>query len=173
MGERYDLTRERLFNQFKKSPDILDLIDVVLEYIEETDGIIEDIALRRFKDTGEGVWLDIVGEIVGMPRPHDEVPDDEIFTYRSVTWPNNPSKGYSSHPPPFTGGKYQSIFGLPTDVLVDDTTYLRYIDAKCLVTYAGPSIPEIWDFIFDLFDVRVQFEEVIGEIVVILPDAPP
>lgn len=158
------LQERRLFNQFKKAEDLQQLMTWIREGYEEIDDILEDLFLRRFKDTAEGVWLDGVAEIVGItPRPQEEYEPDVMFTYRSEVAGDQQydtaaeKQGYSSISDTTLGGRYRSIYGNTiADTSMSDENFLVLIEAKCRANRSGGSVPEIYDFIYYGFSVRTN-----------------
>jgi len=149
MATRRQLAERRLFNQFSKSTDMKTLISILLDYVEYTDDIIESVLLERFKDTSEGVWLDIVAEIVGIyNRPAEETDPATMFTYRDLSQTKIDSVlGYGNLVDPTDGGKYRSLYGNVLDTNLTDTDFLVLVNAKIAANNAGPSIPAIYDYI--------------------------
>lgn len=156
---RSQLVEQRLYNQFTEAERLQELIAVLREYVEEIDDIIEDIALRRFKDTAEGVWLDWVAEIIGIfSRPAEEYGNEELFTYRSLSDPilYSTLQGFGTVGGS-TGGRYRSLKGNPIpDTLINDADFLADINAKVAANFADSSLPGIWDYIYKGFGIKTD-----------------
>ena len=143
--------KSRLLDQFRVSTNLKALLDVINERFDDSDALLEYLQYYRFLDTSSGVWLDTIGDIVGIPRPYDQI-DDGIFTYKSAGGPDDADLAYSSVAGS-TGGKYQSISGLETGDLIGDTEYRTLIKAKIFSTFAKPTIPNIFKFVVLTFSV--------------------
>lgn len=152
MSVKGDKLQSRTMNQFKVTQRLIDLLDVINNRFDDTDNIYEYLLYNRFIDTALGIWLDIIGVIVGLPqRPYED--QDNIFEYSSVGAVNNPALGYSLQSNP-AGGKFAGNAGLPSNIPIDDEAFRQIIKAKIFATYAFPNIPNIYLFIKSAFDVE-------------------
>ena len=97
MSDRLTLAIDRLASQFDDRLNIIDLLTAVIQQFDETDNMLNDLLLLRTLELAEGVWLDNVGDIVGVKRPSEELPDHHCFAYTDIPGsPGNPFKGYGS-----------------------------------------------------------------------------
>lgn len=97
MSDRLTLAISRLASQFDDRINFIDLLASIIEQFDEVDNMLNDLLLLRTLNDAEGVWLDQVGEIVGIKRPSIEVPDSNRFAYCAHgDSPGNPFKGFSS-----------------------------------------------------------------------------
>lgn len=152
MSVKGDKLQSRTMNQFRVTQRLIDLLDVINNRFDDTDNIYEYLLYNRFLDTALGVWLDIIGVIVGIPqRPYED--QANILTFKSVGDVDDPTKGYSLLSNP-EGGAYAGLNGLPSSNLIDDETFRQIIKAKIFATYAFPNIPNIYLFIKSAFDVE-------------------
>lgn len=147
MGTRVNLAVSRILSQFSASQRYVELLTAIITRLEEVDDLLASLATLRWIDSAEGVWLDGVGVIVGIPRFYDENPGP-FFTYKSA-YPgtDDPTLAYSGLPGPPTGGRYQSVFGIDADTLIDDDTYRLWIKAKAKTTGSAGTLRDIWIFI--------------------------
>lgn len=148
-GEKMKL---RLLDQFKVSTRLKSLLDVINNRFDDGDELLEYLQYYRFLDTASGVWLDIIGRIVGLLRPFDEQ-DDSIFTYKSVGDPDDTTLAYSNVLGT-TGGAYQSLDGLPTTDYILDPEYRLLLKAKIFSSYAAPTIRNIYLFVKNTFGIE-------------------
>lgn len=93
--DRYDLAIEHLMNQFEQSDDFKSLLRVAFNRILDSDEVNYNIENETDTENATGVWLDILGRIVGVKRPAAEFDQDKIFTYGALA-AADPLKGYSS-----------------------------------------------------------------------------
>lgn len=158
MGVSTDRAIYSLLNQFQKGETITAFFIAILNRFEDTDAILKELALKRWLEPGSaaGVWLDVIGRIVGLPRPGNEIPVSETFTYRLQSDPNDPAKGFSSLAAPGTGGKYQTLEGVTDGTLVDDDLYLQYLEAKILASVGRTTVLDIWRYINAAFGVTAK-----------------
>ena len=59
----------RLASQFKDSENLRGLLSAHLSDFEDISFSLDDLLSDRYLDTAQGVQLDGIGEIVGLPRP--------------------------------------------------------------------------------------------------------
>ena len=154
MGERVNRAIGRIPNQFVNSAKWVQYLRSIVLRLEEVDALLASLATERWISTAEGVWLDNVGEIVGIPRFYEELTEG-IFTYKDA-YPgtDDPDLAYSNYPGPALGGKYQDLDGLFTDDLIDDDTYRNWIIAKAAMTGCGGTIRDIYLFIKNAFGIE-------------------
>jgi hypothetical protein len=160
----------RILNQFIDGPNIVNLFVAILNRFEDSHAMLLELLVHRFLDTAEGVWLDYIGDIVGVARPFEPILGDNIFTFKSIGEADDPDKGFGSTSNPLIGGVFQSITGAVTDTLADDDTYRLYIKAKAQVSFARGTVQDVWrlvDFVFPtLTDINVTSPN-IGEVKVL------
>lgn len=80
MGARLTRALSRIPDEFVGQPFYQAFMTSIVARLEESDQILADLATMRWIDTAEGVWLDTVGEIVGIPRFYEPITEG-IFTY--------------------------------------------------------------------------------------------
>lgn len=162
---RKEIQDDRLYSQFATSERLIEFLDIIREAVEETDDMIEQTFLYRFKDTAYGVWLDWVAEIIGVfSRPNAEYQPEDMFSYRSLSDPQfSSSKGYGTMFNMTTGGRYRSLYGnkIP-GVFLDDKAFLTVINTKIAANTSGSDIPSIWDYVYKGFGVKVDIDSSVG-----------
>jgi hypothetical protein len=174
MGNRVDLAVSRILNQFTASPRWIELLTTIVTRLEEVDDLLASLATLRWIDTAEGVWLDDVGEIVGIPRFFGEN-EGPFFTYKSA-YPgtDDPDLAYSGPLPAApTGGRYQSVFGLDNDIPLSDDDYRRWIKAKAKTTGTAGTLRDIWVFINESLELTDHVVEVGGTRLVLITTTAP
>ena len=65
-----------LFAQFKHSPNILALLEIIATAFQDTMDAIDYLKTQRNVDDAEGAHLDLLGELVGVERPLEQEPND-------------------------------------------------------------------------------------------------
>lgn len=146
----------RLPNQFEDATNLQILIGIMSALFEESNEILAYIRDDTTIDDGEGVWLDEIGDIVGVARGAGQRPDASIFAYcDNEDFPGDPLKGFSDllDDPDFTGGHYMGVDGLPDGTEFSDADYRLLIRAKIASTYSEDTIPDMWQWIYDVFGV--------------------
>lgn len=158
MGARADKALGRVLNQFVNSLRYIELLRTVVTQMEAVDDLLASLATMRWIDTAEGVWLDMVGVIVGIPRFFAEDPGP-YFTYKDA-YPgvDDPDLAYSGLPGPALGGMYSSIHGVFLDTRIDDDTYRRYIKAKAKITGSAGTMLDVYTFILEAFLTTSEIE---------------
>lgn len=168
---RIDTALERLLNQFADATDVKELLKAIFNRVAEADTLLEGLLLNRWIDTAEGVWLDILGDIVGVDRPVGEVDPTIIFTYRAVSDVNDPDKGYGTLPQTNLVGRYSSVNGLPTGQPATDDVYRQLIKAKIATTNSNVAFPDIYNFIYQTFEITAHLSSpYVGRVEVVIDE---
>ena len=149
MSVKGDKMKARTLNQFKVSARLLEMLDAINNRFDDSDAVLDYLLYYRFLDTAVGVWLDIIGKILGLARPFQE--RDDIFTYKSIGDPDDSTLAYGDTAGS-TGGVWTSLQGASTGDLVDDDTYRALLKAKIFAANAKPTIPNIYLFIKQAFN---------------------
>jgi len=161
--------KARLLNQFSVSTQLKELLDIINNRFDDSDTVLEDLLFKRWIDTAEGVWLDALGVLIGIPRPFGEFED--IFEYKAIGDPDDPDHSFGTVGGG-TGGRYTTLNGLPNSTPATDDVYRVYLKAKSAATEAGPTIPEIWAFINSAFGIDATLAvNTVGNIEVTIPTA--
>jgi hypothetical protein len=138
--------------------------------MQDSDDMIVELATKRHIDTAEGIWLNQIGEIIGLVRPEAFVSDDEIFTYKDVGGSDDVDKAFATYPAT-TGGKYQdAIGGLTIDgVPMDDSDYRQAIKGKANNTRKFGSLKTVTLFCRDVFGFEADVTSPITGFVLVTP----
>jgi len=101
MSERWDITGvdNRILNQYRDSPNLLALLRVLIDTPnDELRAAFESLLTRLDIDASVGIQLDLIGTIVGRPRPTVLDPllvqDEGFFEFRDINDPNDPDLGF-------------------------------------------------------------------------------
>lgn len=173
MGAIVERSVERLLDQQRDGQNWIDFLTVQGEVFEEILQALVDLSTSTWLDTAEGVWLDRVGEIIGVLRPPDEEVDN-VFTVTEYTEPLPDSDmlhGFGELGQPTYGGYVWDLLGLVlTTTGASDEVYRSYIAAKQAATNADASIPGIARFFLIAFDLVVTVTRpYVGRLDVTLP----
>jgi hypothetical protein len=96
------MTREsdalgRVLSQFKNT-NFEDLLTAAFTQIDDVETSLEYFDENRDIDTAAGVWLDNLGAIVGIERPHRQQPYSTIFAFKDgddeTEYIDDPFKGF-------------------------------------------------------------------------------
>jgi len=74
-----DTGLDRVINEFTESHNLLALLEAFLNRLDDSESILVDLRDKRSIDNATGVWLDIVGDIVGLNRPLASVSVDSLL----------------------------------------------------------------------------------------------
>jgi len=175
MGALYDTAKERVLVQFSSSSRFLLLLEAMYNRLEDTQALIEYLRDNLSVDTAEGVWLDILGDIVGVERPYLGINPANTFTFKWSGQVDDPSKGFYSAGPPETGGYLETTEGAlnPDDPTAKETdeNYRKLIKAKAIATGEIGTFADIYTYLKDGFGVRsVLSSDTVGEIKIELLD---
>lgn len=149
MSVKGDKMVSRLLNQFTVSTRLIDLLGAINARFDDSDDVLDYLLYYRFIDTASGVWLDVIGDIVGLTRPFTE--RDDIFTFKTIGEADDTTLSYSAVAGS-TGGVWSSLNGTPTTTLVSDTIYRAILKARIFATFADPTIANIYLFIKAAFN---------------------
>lgn len=140
------LACERLLSQFDQSVDgIQPFIKAMTNQTQVLNDAELSVMIKRTLEQAEGVQLDIIGRIVGQPRPLQAGAPIQYFQ-----WDSTPPQGWDAKSPWW-------VQGAPLNVLntVPDIIYRSFIIGKIFrnhVFYC--STPEIMEFIRLTFSVE-------------------
>ncbi len=128
----------RLIEQYKASPKLSDLIELFAAEATELQDAQWSVIGGFDLQTATGFALDIIGTIVGLPRP---LVDSEIFEYFGFVGASGASP-FGDLTDPAVGGRFFSTFGeLTGQVPMEDEDYRIHIKAKILRN-EGSATPE-------------------------------
>ena len=103
MSERWDITGvdNRILNQYRGSPNLLALLRVLIDTPnDELRAAFEGLLTRLDIDASNGIQLDLIGTIVGRPRPTVLDPllvqGEGFFEFRDINDPDDPDLGFDS-----------------------------------------------------------------------------
>jgi len=148
-----DTALGRLVQQFKGRENLEKVLTALYAPLLETQACIEALRDDRWLDNATGVWLDIIGDIVGIARPYVELGIDVTFAYKvDPEGEEDPEKGFITDPfshDPSPGGHYQSADGLAdgTGDLLDDENYRQMIIAKTMANNRDGTIPDLYTYL--------------------------
>lgn len=159
-----------VLSQFKDdNPSLLNINKLLAIFAGRLD-ILEAIFVNLRDDTqletAAGVWLDVIGDIVGLSRPKKEQPGASCFACKGVE--ADIDDPYKACVNAGTGGYLQSLRGLgylsnPT-LEKTDTEYRAMVSAKIQANIADGTIPDVFDYLVTGrgMDDGLTIESVIG-----------
>jgi Protein of unknown function (DUF2612) len=145
----------RLLNQWKDCPNWELFLTTIADYFADYIAAVVALQTSTWRDTSEGVWLDRVGEIVGVIRPMEEEVV-RVFRCRGEGDPDyDPLHGFGDPSDPAVGGFLWGPNGIPKEgnEVASDETYGYFIDAKVAATNADASIPGLAKYVKNAFGV--------------------
>lgn len=144
----------RRFDWQMDCPNWEKFITLLADYFADYIAAILYLQTNTWKDTAEGVWLDRVGEIVGVTRPAEEIVE-RIFRCRSHSDPAyDELHGFGTHSNPSLGGLLWGRNGIPTVNQASGEDFLDFINAKIAATNADASVPGLAKFIRNAFGIE-------------------
>jgi hypothetical protein len=158
-----------ILNQFQDRVNFQSLLASIFAAINDIDLILADLATKRWLESATGVWLDIIGDIVGVKRQLDFVDDSVIFMYKSVGDADDSSKAFSAFADQ-QGGFYNAKTGLRLTTYIDEEQFRAWCVAKAMSTYKVPSRAGITLFCFEAFGLDVSVSSPITGLVVVTPN---
>ena len=79
---RSEHMKGHLIGQFHEKPVLAAVLETLGEELEEIAQAFHDLKEKRWIDTGEGVQLDGIGQIIDRPRQIEEAVQLEFFGFR-------------------------------------------------------------------------------------------
>ncbi len=148
------LAISRLATQFSESVNLIDFIKVLLTGSQDLEDVYNDLLTDITLDTAQGVNLDIIGEIVGLPRPLVLSTDITFFGFQGVL----NAGPMSDEATPTVGGAFRSETGNETgNTPLPDTAYRRAIRAQIINNNASCTIEDIIEVADTLLEVNQIF----------------
>lgn len=136
------------------TPNLIKLIDIAMDRVDNLNDVYDYLESNLNLNDAEGVWLDLIGEIIGLPRPYREQPYGTIFAFKDDEDDvDDPYKGFLDSG---VGGYFQTTVGTgyladPTETMDDDTYRLR-LASKGLANHVSGTIPDIYTFLTSGFE---------------------
>ncbi len=98
LEDRFEETRwtdaqDRILSQFQDSPKLKSLVETIFNRVDNVDYVLRYLEDYTDIDTACGVWLDVVGDIVGIPRPHIEQSYGTMFAFKERSVPGTVWEG--------------------------------------------------------------------------------
>jgi len=126
--------KEKLFKQFKGSPLIQDIMEIIADPMQDTVDALCWMDERDGFNEWIGFELDWAGSILGIPRPLAQVPLDHLFTIIDEGEEGDERTGFADENDPVIGGNLADENGLPSidepGSLMDDEGYRRLLKQK-------------------------------------------
>jgi hypothetical protein len=124
--------KEKLFKVFKDSPEIIALLEVISDPMQDTVDAIDFLLGSLSIDDREGEQLDYLGTRLGVERPNEQEPYENIFCLNGDLTLG--SQGFSDENYPSEGGYFADEKGLPLqsnpDQKMSDEGYRRLLKQK-------------------------------------------
>ena len=148
----------RLFAQFKNSPNILALIEILSDPLQDTDNVLTYISENFSIDDAEGEQLDFIGELIGVIRP--PLQETRIFTLCRKGEIQEPDKGFYDDENP--GGYLVTMEGLkdqddPTAEF-SDADFRKLIRQKAATYRKKATIENLFNYLLD-FGARCKLDD--------------
>lgn len=144
----------RLMYQYADSPKLVDLIRRLSAEVCVLWDMMEDLETRLDIGLSVGVQLDLIGEIVGVPRPLNiQIDPDEAFGFDEAPLagpgfptPTPPDYGWSGATRADRGGRFVGIDGLLIGKMAD-IDYRTLIRARIWANGASGTVEDILRFL--------------------------
>ena len=133
-----------IISQYANSSVLVQLIQNMNTYIDQTANIDAFYDLVWNVDTAQGWGLDVWGRIVGIGRVL-QVANDLVFGFEEAT---------TASAQPFNQGVFYGGGGATSNFALSDTAYRLLILAKALANITDCSIPAINQILLNLFPDR-------------------
>ena len=144
-----ELAIVKLAEQVKEATNLINYIRTLLQEGDNLEAVYQDLLEKRNLEDAAGGQLDIIGAIVGQPRP--VLPDSsfEFFGFQGVLGIG----GFGSLAAPETGGLFRGENTNETgNVALEDAQYRRVIQARIIKNTSTGTIEEIIATLLFLID---------------------
>ena len=127
---------DKLFKQFKNSPNIVALITIIADPLQDTVDVLDFINSTEGIDDSGGEGLDFIGGLIGVTRPLEQEPLNHLFTLFEAGYSGDESNlmGFGDEDDPIVGGYLAGEEGLELvdgdGQLMGDIGYRRLLHQK-------------------------------------------
>lgn len=150
----YDNT-SRLLYQYASSERLKALILTLSSELGDVFDVLEQLRSRLDIDRSEGVQLDLIGEIVGQPRPKvlntisGQIFGFDPLAHDNVSFPSgsSPDFGWSGVGRSDKGGRFQGKDGAVFEGTMIDTDYRSLLRARIYSNRADVTVDSIGEFL--------------------------
>lgn len=149
--DRADL---RLASQYQESEKFKGEVKAFLSEVERLKNAFLEMLIYRTIDHGQGIQLDVIGEIVGQPRVSLPIEGEKFFGYQIR--PPAPPTGNLGYKSRVTGGGGRYRLRSDTDqyAQLSDLEYKLAIRARIFANYSYSSTDDFSQQIFSLFNLK-------------------
>lgn len=158
MTDRAQQAVDLLVEQYKCTKTVPATVRAVADEMNVADDAIISLLSIYSIDDAAGVNLDVIGKVVGQPRPFVDEVDGENFAFEGGI-------GLG-----FDEGRFAGTDADFTQLATDDV-YRRIIRARIIVNNGDATIEDIAEFMRFAFEVNVNISTAVGAIA-IAPDRP-
>lgn len=135
--------QETIISQYANSPILLQLIENLYDYIDQSNNLQAFYDMMWNVDTAQGYGLDVWGRIVGVSRTL-QVPVGSYFGFEEA----------GAEAQPFNQGQFFSGQPVTNNYNLTDNAYRILIMTKALANICDGSIPAINQLLLNLFPGR-------------------
>jgi hypothetical protein len=153
---------DRLFAQWRYSPNILKMLEIFSDPQQDTLDVCEYILCNLNLDTDEDIFLDIIGTWLGVERPPCQ--EDRIFTLCRLGEVQDPWKSFAdtSDPDVTVGGYMGSLKGMqcqddPEKKMSNDD-YRKLISQKAISYRKKMTVENFFNYLLE-FGYRCRIDD--------------
>jgi hypothetical protein len=153
---------DRALSQFEESTELLKLFEAIYDQVQDSQDLVDYLEANLNVDDAEGVWLDILGDLVGLPRPYADEARGAIFTAKLSGEVDDPALGcYDSATG--SGGYIQTWSGInvvaDSSTTVSDAEYRKQIKAKGIANHVSGIPSDFYNFLKTGFNVESDIDD--------------
>lgn len=144
----------RLASQYQESEKFKGEIKAYLAEVEKLKDAFLELIIYRTIEHGEGIQLDIIGELVGQPRASLPIAGEPFFGYQ--VRPPLPETGNLGYKDRITGGggPYRTRSDTDQYVLLSDLEYKLALRSRIFANYSYSEPDDISQQIYTLFNLK-------------------
>lgn len=140
-----------------KGANVEDHLEAFVYGLQDTKDILDYLIDHSSIETAEGVWLDLWGKLLGVPRQLRSWFPNEIFRFKAENEvdPGDTNNAFLSSSG-LNGGRFEVSTGgprTPTQTMTD-IEYRKLIFAKMASLQSGSSRYDLWNYILNAYGIK-------------------
>lgn len=142
MSQLYkDVVSSRVYNHLK-GKDFEAMLSIFADELDSAQDVLESVKLLADIENQSGIWLDLIGKIIGLPRGLSNEALADLFGFGNEAGDPLPVSGFGTLSDPDVGGFFNGLN--PIDVgLQGDPEYRTFLLAKAYANGSDCDIESI------------------------------
>lgn len=156
--------KSKLFKHFQDSPNINELLEVGAVAFQDTKDALDFLSGKLSDDDISQELLDFAGKLIGVQRPVEQEPRENIFTLldEGESGDEDKRQGFADEDDETIGGYFSDEYGLPVQGTPstenNDTEYRRLIKQKAASFRTKMLRVNLFSY-YGAFDCRILIDD--------------